>query len=94
IKPHVLRYWEAEFGLIKPKKDKQGQRLYRQKDIEIILHIKELLYDQRFSIQGAKQRLKEEMALQTETSSDNGNLKTIVNRHKKEIQELLDILKS
>ncbi len=57
VEPHVLRYWESEFGLIKPDKSETGQRVYRRKDIETILEIKKLLYEERFSIEGAKKRL-------------------------------------
>ena len=57
LEPHVLRYWESEFGLIKPDKSGTGQRVYRRKDIDTILEIKKLLYEERFSIEGAKKRL-------------------------------------
>ena len=57
LEPHVLRYWESEFGLIKPDKSGTGQRVYRRKDIETIFEIKKLLYEERFSIEGAKKRL-------------------------------------
>lgn len=59
VKPYVLRYWETEFTDIKPTKSKSGQRLYRKKDVELLLKIKELLYTERFTINGAKQRLKD-----------------------------------
>ncbi len=57
VEPHVLRYWESEFGLLKPEKSKTGQRVYRKKDIETVLEIKKLLYEDRFSIEGAKKKL-------------------------------------
>jgi DNA-binding transcriptional MerR regulator len=57
VEPHVLRYWESEFGLLKPEKSKTGQRVYRKKDVETVLEIKRLLYEERFSIEGAKKRL-------------------------------------
>lgn len=59
VKPYVLRYWESEFTDIKPTKSKSGQRLYKKKEVELLLKIKELLYNERFTISGAKQRLKE-----------------------------------
>ncbi len=61
VKPYVLRYWETEFTDVKPSKSKSGQRLYKKRDVELLLRIKELLYDERFTINGAKQRLKEVM---------------------------------
>lgn len=59
IKPYVLRYWESEFSLMSPAKSRSKQRLYRKRDIETILLIKKLLYDERFTIAGAKKRLRE-----------------------------------
>jgi len=59
VKPYVLRYWESEFRWMAPGKSRSNQRLYRKPDIETILLIKRLLYDERFTIAGAKKRLKE-----------------------------------
>ena len=59
VKPHVLRYWETEFRWMAPPKSRSRQRLYRRKDIETILLIKRLLYDERYTIAGARQRLRE-----------------------------------
>ncbi|MBI4212233.1 MAG: MerR family transcriptional regulator [Deltaproteobacteria bacterium] len=59
VKPYVLRYWESEFPDIRPSKSKSGQRLYKRRDVEILLKIKELLYQERFTINGARKRLKE-----------------------------------
>ena len=59
LKPHVLRYWETEFKELKPPKGRSQHRLYRQQDIETVLRIKELLYQKRFTIAGAKQAFKE-----------------------------------
>ncbi len=57
IKPYVLRYWESEFSAISPKKSGTGQRLYRRKDVELVLEIKRLLYEKRFTIEGARKAL-------------------------------------
>lgn len=54
VKPHVLRYWETEFSVLDPKKSGTGHRLYRRKDVELILEIKHLLYEKRFTIEGAR----------------------------------------
>ena len=59
VKPYVLRYWETEFHSIRPQKTRSQQRLYRRKDIELLLTIRDLLYGQRFTIQGACARLRE-----------------------------------
>lgn len=57
VKPHVLRYWETEFPGISPKKSGSGHRLFRRKDVELILEIKRLLYEERFTIEGARKFL-------------------------------------
>ena len=57
IKPYVLRFWETEFPGLGPKKSGTGHRLYRRKDVELVLEIKRLLYEQRFTIEGARKFL-------------------------------------
>jgi DNA-binding transcriptional MerR regulator len=57
IKPYVLRFWETEFSGLGPKKSGTGHRLYRRKDVELVLEIKRLLYEQRFTIEGARKLL-------------------------------------
>jgi DNA-binding transcriptional MerR regulator len=58
--PYVLRYWESEFPALAPAKNSSGQRIYRRKDIETVLRIKQLLYEEGFTIAGAKKRLEAE----------------------------------
>lgn len=60
VKQHVLRYWESEFPAIRPQKSKTNQRLYRRKDIEAVVAIKHLLYERKFTIEGARRFLREE----------------------------------
>ena len=57
VKPHVLRYWETEFVSIKPKKNPSGQRIYARADVEAIVEIQNLLYNERYTISGARQML-------------------------------------
>ena len=59
VKAYVLRYWESEFRWMAPQKSRSKQRLYRRRDIDIILLIKKLLYEQRFTIAGARKKLRE-----------------------------------
>ena len=59
VKPYVLRYWETEFKAIQPVKSRSRQRLYRKRDVELIVKIKELLYQQRFTIEGARKRVRD-----------------------------------
>src|ERR1700760_1079537 len=60
VEPYVLRYWESEFPVLSPKKSGTGHRLYRRKDVELLLRIKHLLYEKRFTIEGARQSLQAE----------------------------------
>jgi len=57
VPPYVLRYWESEFKLLRPKKNPAGQRLYRQRDLDLVRRIKTLLYEERLTLEGAKKRL-------------------------------------
>lgn len=57
LKPHVLRYWESQFEVLHPTKNRAGNRVYRPKDIELILLVKHLLYEEKYTIEGARQRL-------------------------------------
>ena len=57
VEPYVLRYWETEFTVLSPKKSGTGHRLYRRKDVELLLRIKHLLYEKKFTIEGARQTL-------------------------------------
>lgn len=61
VQAHVLRYWETEFPQLSPQKNRSGQRSYRRRDVEISLRIKELLYDEMFTIAGARKKLQAEM---------------------------------
>jgi DNA-binding transcriptional MerR regulator len=58
VKPYVLRYWETEFSIIRPGKTRSQHRLYRRRDVEALLEIKRLLHNERYTIEGAKRRLK------------------------------------
>lgn len=59
VEPYVLRYWESEFPFLRPRKSKTGQRIYVKKDLDLILQIKELLYRERYTIEGVRKRLGE-----------------------------------
>jgi DNA-binding transcriptional MerR regulator len=72
VEPYVLRYWETEFPVLSPKKSGTGHRLYRRKDVELLLRIKHLLYEKRFTIEGARQSLHAEARTpKTKTSKRN-----------------------
>jgi len=59
VEPYVLRYWESEFPFLRPRKSKSGQRIYVRKDLETILKIKNLLYDERYTIEGVRKKFSE-----------------------------------
>ncbi|HET6669030.1 MAG TPA: MerR family transcriptional regulator [Pyrinomonadaceae bacterium] len=61
VQAHVLRYWESEFPMLAPQKNRAGQRVYRRRDVEMALRIKELLYEDQYTIAGAKKRLAHEL---------------------------------
>lgn len=58
VEQHVLRYWEEEFDSLRPGKNQSGQRLYQKKDVELVLRIKKLLYEEKYTIAGAQKKLK------------------------------------
>ena len=94
VKPHVLRYWESEFPSLKPRKNPSGQRIYAKADIEAIVEIKNLLYNQRYTISGAKKMLArhrggEEVPPLTLTEQSFFQEVTYLKKH---IQELLALL--
>lgn len=57
VKPHVLRYWETQFKMLRPRKNRAGNRMYREKDLELVLAIRALLYEKGFTIAGARRKL-------------------------------------
>lgn len=93
LKPHVLRYWESQFEVLHPTKNRAGNRVYRPKDIELILLVKYLLYEEKYTIDGARQKLlemKKEGALRGEQRDIVGT--EFLSGAKRELQELLSIL--
>ncbi len=84
LEAHVLRYWESEFPQIRPDKGGSKQRLYKQKDLDVILNIKNLLYKEGFTISGARKKL---------NGRSEQNVEAVIETAKKELREILDILK-
>ncbi len=89
VKPHVLRYWEQEFTQLKPVKRRGNRRYYQHHEVLLIRRIRELLYEQGFTISGARARL-DESAMQLKTPSSRFNPALL----RREIQSLLDILRA
>ncbi|HUP45287.1 MAG TPA: MerR family transcriptional regulator [Thermoanaerobaculia bacterium] len=90
VQPYVLRYWETEFPSLAPNKSGGGQRLYSQREIDIILRIKQLLYAEGFTIAGAKKKLEEELSGGLKKRKSHGSLEAVIN----ELREILRILDS
>jgi DNA-binding transcriptional MerR regulator len=84
LEPYVLRYWETEFPQIKPDKGGSGQRLYKKKDLDTILQVKQLLYKDGYTIAGARKRL---------NGRGDRDIDTVIETAKKELREILEILK-
>ena len=96
VKAHVLRYWETQFKMLRPRKGRGGARMYRKRDVEILFDIKQLLYDQRFTIEGAKRKLlddrvneKDQMGLPFAKLDREEALRGL----REDLQELLDFLR-
>ncbi len=92
VEAYVVRYWESEFNTIKPIRTKSEQRLYRRKDLEELVLIKRLLYQDRFTIAGAKKRLQEIRKESHGVSEDAEECREILRSIKQELKAIRDIL--
>jgi len=84
VKPHVLRYWESEFPSLRPQKNRSGQRIYTQKDIDHAVQIQKLLHVERFSIAGARQHLKKKRK--------QASVEDVQGSKKKDLEEIHEML--
>lgn len=93
LKPHVLRYWETQFRELSPSKNRAGNRVYRAREIKIIELVKHLLYEEKYTIDGARRRLE---MLREEDKLDEAAGRALdrqaVRRLKQGVQELIDVL--
>lgn len=99
VPPHTVRYWESEFSDIEPTRTKSGQRLYRQEDVKIILHIKDLLHNRGFTTEGARKFLESGSSLPQENeisinspqlNPENLSGLQLIKKELKELQELVN----
>jgi DNA-binding transcriptional MerR regulator len=97
--PYVLRYWESEFPMLAPAKNSSGQRIYRRRDIETVLRIKQLLYDEGFTIVGAKKRIESEAGGKSSTPQsqaaqpeDDDRLRQVLREVRDELRQILTVL--
>jgi len=96
VKPHVLRYWETQFSILKPRKNRAGNRVYRPEDLKVLFRIRELLYERRFTIEGARKKIqdeKKESTPQVEMGFVDAEKKLILGEIKHDLQQLLAKLK-
>ena len=96
VKPHVLRYWETQFSMLRPKKNRAGNRMYRPEEVRLLLRIKELLYDRRYTIAGARRTLLDERKMdepQVELSFSDADKKLVMLEVKEELRTLSARLK-
>jgi DNA-binding transcriptional MerR regulator len=89
IKAHILRYWEGEFSVLRPRKNRAGNRAYTERDIKIALQIKMLLYDEKYTIKGAKEHLKSN---KEEIDTDQIEIPFGTIKRKNELKEIRDEL--
>ena len=96
IEQHVLRYWEEEFDVLKPTKNRSGQRLYQRKDVDIVVEIQKLLYEDKYTIAGAKQRLKsgKKATAQLDFAFDREKFLVWRKEMKSELESLIKIIDS
>jgi len=95
VEPYVLRYWESEFKIITPGRTNSKQRLYRRKDLELILEIKKLLYEEKFTIAGAKkhlQKIKAGREKQLALDLPERKYHEVLRRIKKDLEEIQELL--
>lgn len=93
VKTHVLRYWESEFAALQPVKSRSNQRLYRKKDVETALLIKDLLYRQGFTIAGAQKKLSIVARSQDEAAQDDSSTQQIIGQIRSDLIRLRDKLR-
>ena len=93
LKDHVLRYWETQFDVLSPTKNRAGNRVYRPKEVELVLLVKHLLYEEKYTIEGARKKL-QEMRKAGELAEERQEIlePEVVAGMKAELKELLDVL--
>ena len=97
VKPHVLRYWETQFKMLRPKKGRGGARMYRKRDVEILFEVKQLLYDHRFTIAGARRKLLDDRGNskeQMELTFNRTDREEMLRGLRRDLEGLLSLLQS
>jgi len=98
VRPHVLRYWETQFSMLRPKKNRAGNRMYRPDEVKLLVQIKELLYNRRFTIAGARRHLldqrREPVPEQVELGFGEADRKLVLHEVKSELKQILGRLRA
>ena len=92
VKPYVLRFWESEFG-ISPTKNKSQHRVYKRQEVEVLMEVKRLLYEERFTIEGAREKLKTPKSRQLSLKLSDDPFKEELLKIKEDIIDILEMLK-
>ena len=99
LKPHVLRYWESEFEQLKPERTRNNVRQYRQKDLDLLLHIKRLVHERGFTLEGARKQLEEDLRearangqLPLALDLGSAELAGVLTRARRQARAILDLL--
>jgi DNA-binding transcriptional MerR regulator len=96
VKPHVLRYWETQFSMLRPRKNRAGNRMYRPDEIKLLLRIKELLYARRYTIAGARRTIldeRKEAAPQVELGFADAERKLVLHEVRTELERIAERLR-
>jgi len=96
VEPHVLRYWETQFKMLRPKKNRAGNRMYRTKDIALVMAIRKLLYEQGYTISGARKKLLDDRRTShgdTAAGTEKDGATQFLRQVRRELEEVLSLLR-
>lgn len=95
LKPHVLRYWESQLRVLSPAKNRSGNRVYQRREVELVMLVKQLLYEEKYTLDGARQKLGELRRAKTLRSEASGAFRTrLASEIELELRDILDLLET
>jgi len=93
LKPHVLRYWESQFRFLSPAKNRSGNRVYKSREVELIMLVKHLLYTEKYTIEGARQRIEQyRRSGDLKAQASRAASRTTVNELREQLEQILKLL--
>ena len=93
LKPHVLRYWESQFRFLNPAKNRSGNRVYKSREVELIMLVKHLLYTEKYTIEGARQRIEQyRRSGDLKAQASRAASRTTVNELREQLEQILQLL--